>query len=93
MHMHVAALNCIFLKSKLIGRRFACASRTSYVVPLIPPVMYLDVVYAVSGIVHLLGGGGKNVSTSASALAMFLVARKSCWNSSWVLRGGMCALE
>ena len=42
--MCVVALNCIFLKSKSIGRRFACASRMSYAVPLIPPVMYLTAV-------------------------------------------------
>ena len=49
--------------------------------------------YAVSGIVHLLGGGGKNVSASTLALAMFSEARKSCWNSLQVLRDGMCVLE
>lgn len=57
------------------------------------PLAFNGLGYAMSGIVHLLGGGGKNVSTSASALAMFSEARKSHWNLLWVLRGGMHALE
>ena len=57
------------------------------------PLAFNGLGYAMSGIVHLLGGEGKNISASALALAMFSEARKSCWNSSQVLRGGMHVLE